>query len=127
MKPHTTNPLLIIGISRYSPFRHFLVTAAALLLLTSARSNAGVVATWNTTPFNGNWNFSSRPGTNWSPSIPNGPSDEAVFGSSSITDVSITANTEVAVILFEKGGPSTITASPGLTLTISGSGITNGI
>ena len=113
------------GVSLRSRVRDFFVTVSILFLFTAARTNAQVTATWKTTPFNGNWNFSGRAGTNWSPSIPNGPSDEAVFGSSSITTISISANTEVAAIVFEKG-PYTITASPGSTLTISGSGIPSG-
>jgi hypothetical protein len=122
MKTPTTNPLLTTGISRYSPFRHFFVAAAILLLLTSARSNAGILAEWQTNPLNGNWNNNA----NWSPAAPNGPSDSAFFEPSSITNVSITANTQVASIVFDSGANAfTITASPALFLTISGNGITN--
>ena len=49
------------------------------------------------------------------------------FGLSNTTDVSISADTEVNGIIFTPAAtnPYTITASPGLTLTISGVGITN--
>jgi fibronectin-binding autotransporter adhesin len=58
---------------------------------------------------------------------PNGPADVATFGFSTTTNVSISANTEVNGITFTSAAtnPYNITASPGLTLTISGTGITN--
>ena len=65
---------------------------------------------------------------NWTPSaVPDGPADTATFGLSNTTDVSISANTEVNSIVFTPAAtnPYTITASPGLTLTISGVGIVN--
>jgi autotransporter-associated beta strand protein len=96
--------------------------AAILLLLISARSNAAIVAEWLTNPVDGNWNDN----LNWSPRVPNGPSDGAFFEASSITNVSITANTEVAAIVFASGASAfTITAARDLSLTISGNGITN--
>ena len=65
---------------------------------------------------------------NWTPiGVPNGPADIATFGLSHTTDVSISANTEVNGITFTSAAtnPYTITASPGLNLTISGTGIIN--
>src|SRR6267378_4045728 len=59
--------------------------------------------------------------------VPNGPADIATFDLSNTTDVCISANTEVNGITFTSAAtnPYTITASPGLTLTISGAGIAN--
>src|SRR5205814_1739007 len=65
---------------------------------------------------------------NWTPnSVPNGPVDTATFGLSNTTDVSISENTRGNGITFTSAAtnPYTITASPGLTLRISGTGITN--
>jgi autotransporter-associated beta strand protein len=123
MKAHTDNPIAPPSVSLRSRLGDFLVVAAAiLLLLTSARGNAGILAEWQANPLNGNWNNSA----NWSPAAPNGPSDSAFFEPSSITNVSISANTEVASIVFDSGASAfTITASPALTLTISGNGISN--
>ena len=81
-------------------------------------------AQWDLDPISGDWNTAA----NWTPTgIPNGPADIATFGLSNTTDVSISANTEVSGITFTSAAtnPYFITASPGLTLTISGVGITN--
>ena len=79
---------------------------------------------WDLDPISGDWNTP----VNWTPDIiPNGPADLASFGRSNITHVSISANTEVDSIIFTPAAtnPYTITAIPGLTLTISGTGIRN--
>src|SRR5438552_1449461 len=107
---------------------------AAILLMVAARAHAvppplGIASTWLAIPTSGNWNSN----TNWSPPLaPNGPSDEAIFASSSITSVSLSANTQVDGIIFNSGASAfTITAAPAfanpnsITLTISGVGITN--
>jgi autotransporter-associated beta strand protein len=59
--------------------------------------------------------------------VPNGAADTPTFALSNTTNVSISANTEVNGITFTAAAtnPYTITANPGLTLTISGVGITN--
>jgi hypothetical protein len=59
--------------------------------------------------------------------VPNGPADVATFALSNTTNVSISADTEVNGITFTSAAtnPYTIIANPGLTLTISGVGITN--
>jgi hypothetical protein len=83
-----------------------------------------ISAQWDLDPTSGDWNTAA----NWTPNeVPDGPSDIATFGLSKTTDVSISANTEVNSIIFTPAAtnPYTITASPGLTLTISGVGITN--
>src|SRR6266702_2514224 len=102
-----------------------LLTAAAILtlLFSTASSSFAGSATWLASPPTGNWNHAA----NWTPAtIPNGPSDTAFFASSTITGVSLSANTEVNGIVFNAGGSAfTITASPTFTLTLSGVGITN--
>src|SRR5947208_1098777 len=84
----------------------------------------GISAQWDLDPISGDWNTAA----NWTPNgVPNGPADIATFGLSNTTDVSISANSEVNGITFTPAAtnPYTITARPGLTLTISGRGITN--
>src|SRR5438132_1217294 len=102
-----------------------LTAFAALLLLISAAGTTAFAgsATWDLNPVSGNWNHAA----NWTPAtIPNGASDIATFGSSSKTNVSISAATTVDGIIFNSGAsPFTITASSGLSLTIVGAGITN--
>jgi autotransporter-associated beta strand protein len=102
------------------------VTAALrfyLIFLVSAVAYADS-AQWNLNPASGDWNTA----TNWTPTtVPNGPADIATFAFSNITNVSISANTEVSGLTFSETAtnPYNITASPELTLTISGAGITN--
>src|SRR4029450_7564438 len=79
---------------------------------------------WDLDPISGDWNTAA----NWTPNgVPNGPGDTGTFGLSHTTDVSISANTEVNSIIFTPAAtnPYTITAGPGLTLTISGVGMAN--
>jgi hypothetical protein len=81
-------------------------------------------AQWDLDPISGDWNTAA----NWTPiGVPNGPADIATFGPSHTTNVSISTNAEVNGITFTAAAtsPYTITANPGLTLTISGTGITN--
>jgi autotransporter-associated beta strand protein len=83
-----------------------------------------ISAQWDLDPISGDWNTAD----NWTPNgVPNGPADIATFGLSNTIDVSISANTEVNGITFTSAAtnPYTVTASPGLTLTISGAGIVN--
>jgi autotransporter-associated beta strand protein len=83
-----------------------------------------ISAEWDLDPISGDWNTAA----NWTPmGVPNGPADIATFGLSNTTDVSISADTEVDSIIFTPAAtsPYTITAGLGLTLTISGVGITN--
>src|SRR6266478_1627393 len=95
---------------------------SGLILLLSAVAHAGS-ATWDLNPGSGDWNNAS----NWTPiTVPNGPADTATFGLSNTTAVSISADTTVDGITFEAGASAfTVTASPGFTLTLSGTGITN--
>jgi hypothetical protein len=80
-------------------------------------------ATWSMNPTNGNWNRAD----NWTPpAVPNGPADTAIFASSQVTEVSLSARVEVNSIIFDAGGAAfTINNIPGVELTISGAGITN--
>jgi hypothetical protein len=81
-------------------------------------------ATWDLNPGSGDWNTAA----NWTPAtVPNGSADTATFDLSNTTNVSISANTEVNGITFTSAAtnPYGITASPGFTLTLSGTGITN--
>src|SRR6266487_3910361 len=83
-----------------------------------------ISAQWDLDPISGDWNTAA----NWTPmGVPNGLADTATFGLSHTTDVSISANTEVNSITFTSAAtnPYTISASPDITLTISGTGIIN--
>src|SRR6266566_3033465 len=99
------------------------VICCSLMLFVPAVAYA-VSAQWDLDPTSGDWNTAA----NWTPmGIPNGPADIATFGLSNTTNVSISANTEVNGITFTSAAanPYYSTANPGLTLTISGVGITN--
>ena len=100
-------------------------TYILLLLLTlSVALNAHAAsATWNLNPSNGDWNTAG----NWTPAtVPNGSTDTATFDVSNQTSLTLSANTEVNGIVFNAGASAfTIALSGGLTLTLSGTGITN--
>src|SRR4051794_16407617 len=97
-----------------------LILTITTLFTSTAFSDSAV---WLTTALNNDWNAA----TNWNPStIPNGPADIATFGTSNITAVAISANTEVDQINFNQFASAfTITASPSTSLSITGSGVTN--
>ena len=80
-------------------------------------------ATWLLNAGDGNWNDASH----WIPAtVPNGPNDIATFGASNTRIPSLFADTEVNSIVFNSGASAfTITVMPGLTLTVSGTGIIN--
>src|SRR5262245_5471967 len=83
-----------------------------------------ISAQWDLDPISGDWNTAA----NWTPDeVPNGPADIATFGLSHTTDVSISEDTEVNGITFTSAAtnPYTITVNAGVTLTLSGTGITN--
>src|SRR6476469_2217757 len=96
--------------------------SAVILVLVATFADAGS-AIWDLNPGSGDWNTAA----NWTPiTVPNGTSDTATFDLSNTTNVSISANTEVNGITFTPTASAyTITVSPNLTLTISGTGITN--
>jgi hypothetical protein len=94
----------------------------SLMFLVPTASYA-ISAQWDLDPSSGDWNTA----LNWTPdNVPNGPHDVATFGLSHNTDVSISADTEVASIIFTPAAtnPYTITLN-GTALTLSGAGIRN--
>jgi autotransporter-associated beta strand protein len=99
------------------------VLLAAFILLLSGHTSQAGSATWRINPVSGDWNTA----TNWTAGgPPNGPADTATFQSSNVTDVLLSADTEVDGIVFGAGASAfTITAIPRFALTISGVGITN--
>ena len=84
----------------------------------------GGTATWNLNAATDGWNHAS----NWTPAtVPNGPSDVATFSVSNSTAVTILGSVEVNAIDFTTGASAfTISARPGVTMTISGKGVNNG-
>src|SRR5437868_10903768 len=106
--------------------RTYLFPLCALTLVVAPSARAGS-ATW-AGQLNSNWNVFE----NWSPqTVPNGPSDIATLAGSNNRTVYLSANAEVYGITFPRPfSPAIpvnygITVSPGLTLTISGTSITN--
>jgi autotransporter-associated beta strand protein len=98
------------------------ILLAAVLILSAPASHADS-ATWNLDPGSGEW----VDPFNWTPTtVPNGPADVATFDSSNVTDLLISAQTEVDRIVFNaNASPFTITANPIAQLTLSGVGIMN--
>jgi len=112
-----SNPLLV----KKTFLQTMLAVAISVLAPIVAHADS---ATWDLNPGSGDWNTAG----NWTPmTIPNGPADIATFGLSNTTDVSISENTEVNGIIFTSAAtnPYTITASPNLVLTLSGTGVIN--
>jgi len=96
---------------------------SALVLLLTIHSGQGGSATWKSSPFTNDWNTAA----NWTPAtVPNGSSDVATFGASSLTGVSLSASVEVAQIVFSAGTSAfTLSVQPSVILTLSGVGVTN--
>ncbi len=92
--------------------------------LTSIHATHAGSATWKQSPTSSDWNTAS----NWTPAtVPNGPSDIATFGTSSITAITISADVELKQIVFSPGA-SAYTIAPaiaGSSLTLDAPGITN--
>src|SRR5262245_36527582 len=99
--------------------RHFPVICLCSCLI-AAPSFAGS-PTWNLNPTSGDWNTAA----NWTPAtVPNGLSDIATFGSSVVTQASISGATTVNSITFPAGADAfTINVGLNLTLTIGGAGL----
>ena len=99
------------------------VIAAAVLFGAAQREAAAGSATWSANPSSGDWNTAA----NWTPNtVPNGSFDVATFSTSNLTQVGVSARTEISGVSFSPGAdPFTITAEPGDPLIISGEGITN--
>jgi autotransporter-associated beta strand protein len=101
------------------------VIATALLFLTAQRQSFAGSATWNPNPFSNNWNTAQ----NWIPAtVPNGPSDVASFGPSTVTGVTISSSVEVSSVNFNPTAPSFIISvqGVGINLFMSGVGVMNG-
>jgi hypothetical protein len=83
----------------------------------------GGSATWLSSPGSGDWNTAG----NWTPAVvPNASGDTATFNVTRTVDVSLSANAEVNGIVFSAGASAyAIAVSPNITLTVSGTGITN--
>jgi autotransporter-associated beta strand protein len=94
-----------------------------LLLFSTASNTFADSATWKISPATGDWNHAA----NWTPpTIPNGPAETATFQSSNVTDISLSADTEVNGVVFNAGASAfTINSISGQFLIISGVGITN--
>ncbi len=99
----------------------FLVISSVLALGGAQLTFAGS-ATWNVNPTNGDWNTD----TNWTPlTVPNAPTDTATFGPSNLTNISLSAPTEVAAMVFNPSAAA-FTISLGMQpLTFSGAGVAN--
>ena len=100
-----------------------LVIAAALLFLAAQRPSLAGSATWNQNPTSNDWNTAG----NWMPNtVPNGSSDVASFSTSNLTQVAVSARTEISGVNFNPGADSfTITAKPGVPVIMSGRGVVN--
>src|SRR4029077_5720275 len=97
------------------------ILAVAISSLVPMAAHAGS-ATWNRNPTSGDWNTAA----NWrSATGPHGPADTAAFALSNMTNVSISADTEVNGIMFTRAAtnPYFITVGNESTLTLSGTGI----
>lgn len=70
------------------------------ILIVSIQNSVAASATWNLNPVDIYWNNAS----NWTPAtVPNGDSDVATFGASSITGIATLTNITVAEIVFNAG------------------------
>ena len=108
------------AIPRFLGAKCIAVILPALLLLSIQSSRAGS-ATWLASPATGDWNTAA----NWTVGgPPNGSADAATFDVSTITRVSVSAETEVNEIVFNAGA-SAFAIKPKVLLKISGVGITN--
>lgn len=96
--------------------------ATGLVVLSSDVTYAGS-ATWSATPVSGAWNTVS----NWIPlRIPNGQSDTATFQFSTETTISLSANTQLASMIFlPEASNFTFAVNSNITFAIGGAGITN--
>ena len=95
----------------------------ALLFLAAQRRSIAGSATWRSNPSGADWLTAA----NWIPNtVPNGPSDIATFGTSSVTNLSINSTiVEVDTIVFNSGAaPYTISIEIS-NLFVSGTGVMN--
>lgn len=80
-------------------------------------------ATWNLNPTSGDWNTAA----NWTPAtVPNGRSDQATFGPSSVTAVSLSSGVLLNALTFTSDAPAyAITVPKAVQLKIGGHGVVN--
>jgi len=99
-----------------------LILPSCLLAFTLPSADGGS-ATWDLNPATGVWNTPA----NWTPeTVPHLPPDVATFSVSNVTDITIKSSVEVGAVDFTAGAsPFTVSAIPGVTLTISGAGVSN--
>jgi Passenger-associated-transport-repeat/VPDSG-CTERM motif len=118
-------PVGLCGSNRLLVRKTFLQTILTVVISVLAPIVAYAdSATWDLNPGSGDWNTAA----NWTPmTVPNASTDTAIFDLSHRSNISVSADTQVNSIVFDSGAtsPFTITASPGFTLTLSGTGITN--
>ena len=101
-------------------FRAIACLQLASLLL--GQGAFGGSATWSMNPVSSDWNNPE----NWVPNtVPNGPEDVATFYTSNLTEVSLSAATEVGGITFQPGGSAYTIRTQDFPLTLSGAGIIN--
>src|SRR5438552_9140055 len=100
----------------------FLV-AAALLFSAAQRHSLAGSATWATNPTNGDWNTAA----NWTPqTVPNSQTDVATFGTSNVTNLSITnASVSLNSAVFNGGAPAYTLTIQIYNLIFYGAGIVN--
>ena len=96
------------------------------LLLLSLAFVSTVLAgnsTWSSNPLTNDWNTA----TNWVPNqVPDSPDDTAIFDLSALTSLSVSQDIDVGALTFDVGASAyTITPAAGVTMTISGAGISN--
>ncbi|MBA3963438.1 MAG: hypothetical protein H0X40_16260 [Chthoniobacterales bacterium] len=101
-------------------FRVAILAFGLLLIPNGARAGS---ATWKQVPATGEWTSAN----NWTPAtVPNGDTDVATFSSSNIVAITVAAAVEVSDIDFAVGASAySVTPLPGVSLTLSGGGITN--
>ena len=90
--------------------------------LIGAQSFAGS-ATWNLNPTSGDWNTAA----NWTPAtVPNGPDDVAFFGTSAITELTLSSPIVVASSVYDADADGFTISNAGIaSLTFAGAGIIN--
>ena len=100
-----------------------LVIAAALLFLAAQRHSLAGSATWNQNPTSGDWNTAA----NWRPqTVPNATTDIATFGTSNVTNLSITdSSISLNSAVFNSGAPPYTLTIQTSNLFFYGAGVVN--
>ena len=99
----------------------------ALILMLCIQDSYADSAAWNLNPGSDDWNTAA----NWTPNgvpngtFPNGPFDIARFAQSNITEVSLSAETNVASIVFDANASAFTINTESQLLRLEGAGIVN--